>query len=79
MLVESWCELWNIKINDAIQAIVFCRGHVPADSHLTLKGWSIAFAERVKHRGVIFDRRRLHIETIEAKALGTFIRVYSLF
>jgi hypothetical protein len=36
----------------------------------------------VKYLGVIFDKRmtwRLHIETIEAKAFRTFIRLYSLF
>jgi hypothetical protein len=36
----------------------------------------------VKYLGVIFDKRmtwRLHIEMIEAKALSTFIRIYSIF
>jgi hypothetical protein len=37
---------------------------------------------RIRHRGYIFDKKitwGLHIETIEAKAFRTFIRVYSLF
>jgi hypothetical protein len=36
----------------------------------------------VKYLGVVFAKRitwRLHIETIEAKAFRTFIRIYSLF
>jgi hypothetical protein len=36
----------------------------------------------VKYLGVVFDRKitwRFHIEMIEAKVFGTFIRVYSLF
>jgi hypothetical protein len=51
-------------------------------SHLILNGRNISFANSAKYLGVIFDRRvtwRLHIEMIEAKAFGTFIRMYSLF
>jgi hypothetical protein len=41
----------------------------------------ILFVSHVKYLGVIFDKRitcRLHIEMTEAKALRTFIRIYSL-
>jgi hypothetical protein len=81
--VESWCERWNIKINeDKTQAIYFSRGYIPVGTCLTLNGRNISFVHQVKYLGVIFDRRitwRLHIEMIEAKAFRTFIRVYSLF
>jgi hypothetical protein len=54
----------------------------PPDSLLTLNGRNIPFVNSVKYLGVIFDKRmtwRLHIETIEAKAFRTAIRLYSLF
>jgi hypothetical protein len=44
--------------------------------------WNIPFASHVKYLDVIFDKRitwRLHIEMTEAKAIKTFIRIYSLF
>jgi hypothetical protein len=40
------------------------------------------FVNHIKYLGVIFDKRiawRLHIEMTEAKALRTFIRIFSLF
>jgi hypothetical protein len=49
---------------------------------LTLNGWNIPFINHVKYLGVICDRRitwRLHIELIEAKAFGIFIKINSLF
>jgi hypothetical protein len=52
------------------------------DSLLTLNGRNIPFVNSVKYVGIVFDKRltwRLHIETIEAKAFRTFIRLYSLF
>jgi hypothetical protein len=54
----------------------------PPESHLTLNGRNIPFVNSVKYLGVIFDKRvtwRLHIEIIEDKAFGTFIRIYFLF
>jgi hypothetical protein len=55
---------------------------------LTLDGWDIyiyiyiPFVISVKYLGVILDKKitwRLHIETIEAKAFRTSIRLYLLF
>jgi hypothetical protein len=81
--METWCERWNITINeDKTQGIYFSRSRRPLVSHLTVKGRNIPFVNSVKYLGVIFDRRvtwRLHIEMIEAKVFRTFIRLYSLF
>jgi hypothetical protein len=44
-------------------------------------GRNFSFVNSVKYFGVFFDKRmtrKLHIETIEAKASRTFIRIYSL-
>jgi hypothetical protein len=72
--MSTWCERWNIKINEEkTQTIYFSHQRRPPDS---------PFVNNVKYLGVIFDKRmtwRLHIETIEAKAFRTFIRLYSLF
>jgi hypothetical protein len=80
--VETWCERWNIKINiEKSQAIYFSRRFKPTESHLTLNGRNIPFANGVKYLCVISYRKitwRFHIEVIEAKAFRTFIRIYSL-
>jgi predicted transcriptional regulator len=81
--IETWCERWNIKINeDKTQAIFFSHRIRTPEAHLTLNGRNIPFVNHVKYLGVIFDKRitgRLHIEMIEAKVFRTFIRIYSLF
>jgi hypothetical protein len=81
--MKAWCERWNIKINEEkIRAIYITHRNGPPNSPLTLNGRNIPFVNSVKYLGVIFDKRmrwRLHIETIEAKAFRTFIRIYSLF
>jgi hypothetical protein len=81
--MSAWCERRNIKINEEkTQAIYFSRQRRPPDSLLTLNGRKIPFVNNVKYLGVIFDKRitwSLHVETIDAKAFGTFIRLYSLF
>jgi hypothetical protein len=49
---------------------------------LKLNERNIPFVNSVKYLGVIFVRRmtwRLHIEKIAAKAMGTYIRTYSVF
>jgi hypothetical protein len=51
-------------------------------SALTLNGRNTPFVNSVKYLSVIFDRRvtwRLHMEMIEAKAIRTFITMYSSF
>jgi hypothetical protein len=80
--VGSWCQRWNIKINEGeTQAIYFSkRRRMPGDD-LQLNRRNIPFVNRVKYLGVIFDRRmtwRPHIEKIEAKALGTYIKTNSI-
>jgi hypothetical protein len=81
--VGSWCENWNIKINEGkTQAIYFSRRRRNPENQLQLNGRNIPFVNSAKYLGVIFDRRmtwRLHIERTTAKALGTYIRTYSLF
>jgi hypothetical protein len=81
--VGSWCQRWNIKINKGkTRAIYFSkRRRMPGDD-LQLNGRNILFVNSVKYLGVIFDRRmtwRPHIKKIAAKALGTYIRTYSIF
>jgi hypothetical protein len=70
---------WNVKVNeDKTLAIYFSHRLRPHEARLTLSEWNIPF---VNHVCVIFDKRitwRLHTEMIEAKAFGTFIRIYSL-
>jgi hypothetical protein len=53
---------------------------MPEDD-LQLIGLTIPFLNSVKYLGVIFGRMSwgLHIETTVAKALGTYIRTYSIF
>jgi hypothetical protein len=81
--VGSWCQRWNIKIKEGkTQAIYFSKRLRMPEDDLQLNGWNIPFVNSVKYLGVVFDRRmtwRLHIEKIAAKALGTYIRAYSIF
>jgi hypothetical protein len=81
--METWCERWNIKINeDKIQGMYFSHSRRPPMSHLALNGRNIPFVNSAKYLGLIFDKKvtwRLHKEIIEAKAFRTFIRLYSLF
>jgi hypothetical protein len=63
------------------RAIYFSHRTKPPDFLLTLNGWDIPFVNSVKYLGIIFDKKmawRLHIKTIEAKAIRTFIRIYPL-
>jgi hypothetical protein len=62
------------------EAIYFSRRRRMPEDDLQLNGRKISFANSVKHFGVIFDRRmtrRLNIEKIAAKALGTYITIKS--
>jgi hypothetical protein len=57
-LVESWCERWNIKINEAkTQAIYFYHRRKPVEALFTLNGRSFPFIFHIKYLGVIFDKR----------------------
>jgi hypothetical protein len=80
--VKSWCERWNIKINEGkTQEINFSRRLRVPQNVLQLNGQNFPFVYNVKCLGVIFDKRktwRLHIERTVAKALGMYIRTYSL-
>jgi hypothetical protein len=81
--VGSWCQRWNIKINEGkSQAIYFSRRRRMPGNDLQLNGRNIPFVNSVEYLGVIFDRKitwRLHIDKTAAKALGTYIRTYSIF
>jgi hypothetical protein len=81
--VGLWCQRWNIKINEGkTEAIYFSkRRRMPGDD-LQLNGVNIPFVNSVKYLSVIFDRMmtwRPHIEKISAKALGPYIRTYSIY
>jgi hypothetical protein len=81
--IETWCERWNIKINDdKIQTIYFFHRLRFPEAPLTLNGRNIPFVNRIIYLGVIFNKKitwRLNIEMIEAKAFRTYIRIYSIF
>jgi hypothetical protein len=81
--VGSRCQRSNIKINEAkTQAIYFSKRRRMSRDDLQLNGRHIPFVNSVKYLGVIFDIRmtwRPHIGKIAAKALGTYIRTYSIF
>jgi hypothetical protein len=83
--MNSWCERWNIKINEwKTRAIYFPRRlRVPEDV-LELNGRDIPFVNtrNATYLGVIFKRRitwKLHIGRIVAKDLRTYLTTYSLF
>jgi hypothetical protein len=80
---RSWCQHWNIKINEGkTQAICFSRRRRLPEDDLHLNGRNIPFVNSAKYLGVTFERkmtRRPHIEETAAKALGTYIKIYSIF
>jgi hypothetical protein len=73
--VGSWCQRWNIKINERkTQAIYFSRRRRMPENDLQLNGRKIPFVNSVKYLGVTYDRRltwRLHIEKTATKAFST--------
>jgi hypothetical protein len=81
--VGSWCHRWNIKINEGkSQAIYFSRRRRMPEDDLQLNGRNVPFVNSVKYLDVIFGRRmtwRVHIEKTAAKALGTYIKTYSMY
>jgi hypothetical protein len=51
--METWCERWNIKINDdKTQGVYFSRSRRPPESYLTLNGRNIPFVNSAKYLGV---------------------------
>jgi hypothetical protein len=80
--LESWCERWNIKINeDKSQAFKFSHRRRPVQTSLTLKRRHIPFVDNAKYRSVILYFKKLHgdyIEIISAKSLRIFISIYPL-
>jgi hypothetical protein len=81
--VGAWRQSRNIKINEGkSQAIYFSRRRRIPKDNLQLNGRNIPFVNSAKYLGVIFDRNLslwLHIEKTSTKALGTYIRTYSIF
>jgi hypothetical protein len=78
--IETLRERWNIKINgERTQVIYFSHRLGSPVVRITFNGRNIPFVKHVNYLGVIFDKRRLHIEMNEANAFRTFIRMYSLF
>jgi hypothetical protein len=52
--IESWCERWNIKINEAkAQAIYFSHRLRPPEAQFALNGPNTPFVNHVKYLGVI--------------------------
>jgi hypothetical protein len=48
--MESWCERWNIKINeDKTQTIYLSRGRRPVEAHLTVNRRNIPFVTHIKY------------------------------
>jgi hypothetical protein len=59
-IIESWCECWNIKINEyKTRAIYFSHRLKPPEAHLTMNGRNIPFINHVKYSG-LSSVRRLH-------------------
>jgi hypothetical protein len=81
--VNSWCERWNLKINERkSQTICFSRRRSFPDDILHSNRRDIPFINNVSYLVVTFDRRiawRHHNERTIAKALRTYVRTYSLF
>jgi hypothetical protein len=80
-VIETWCERWNIKINEEkTRALYFSHRLRHPEVHLTLNGWNIPFVNHVNYLDVNFDKTitlRLHVEMIEAKVFRTVIKTYS--
>jgi hypothetical protein len=69
--METWCERWNIKINEGKpKGVYFSRSRRSPEFCLTLNGRNILFVNSAKYLSVIFfDEKvtcRLHTEIIEA-------------
>jgi hypothetical protein len=81
--MATWCERWNININEnKTQMIYLSYQYRQSDSLLTLNGQNILFVNGIKYLSLIIDKKitwELHIETTEARAFTTFIRLYPLF
>jgi hypothetical protein len=80
--MKALYERSDIKNNeDKTRSAYSCHRNRPPDSLFTLNGRNIPFVNSAKYLDVNFDKRiiwRLHIETIEAKAFRTLIRLHSL-
>jgi hypothetical protein len=81
--IETWCERWSIRINeDKSQAIYVSLRFRPLILIRILNGRNIPFVNHVNDLGAIPDNRitwSLHMEMIESKAFGTFVRICFLF
>jgi hypothetical protein len=54
--METWCERWNIKINEEkTQGVYFSLSRRPPEFYLTLNGINIPFVNNAKYLGVIFS------------------------
>jgi hypothetical protein len=62
--MESWCERWNITINDdKTQAIYFSHRPRTVEAFLTSKGRQVPLVNHMKYIGVIFYVKN-HMEII---------------
>jgi hypothetical protein len=69
--MATWCESWNIKINEAkTWEIYFTHRNRPHDSLLTLNCWNILFVNSVKYLGVLFDKSMTEIAHTDDQSQG---------
>jgi hypothetical protein len=62
--MESWCERWNIKINEEkTRVIFFSHRRTPFEASLTLKGRHIPFTNHAKYLDVILDKKLTYLLT----------------
>jgi hypothetical protein len=60
--VDSWCERWNVKINeDKSQIIYFSHRQRAIVAYVTLKGRHIPFVNNVKYLKVCFDKNCMEV------------------
>jgi hypothetical protein len=77
--MAAWYECWIIKINELKTQAIFISHQIrPSESLLILNGQNFPFVNSVKYLGVFFDKKmtwKVHLETTEARAFRTFIRI----
>jgi hypothetical protein len=55
--MESWCERWNMKINEDKTQAIYSHRRRTVEIFLTSKGRQVSSVNNVEYLGVIFDKR----------------------
>jgi hypothetical protein len=79
--MESWHELWNIRVSENKTHGHLLLSWTDQQSVLLHQEARTLVAHQARCVGTIFDRKitqRIHIEAVKAKDFRTFVRVYSL-